>query len=453
MRIKTYLAAFTLFLCVLFVSVGVVSRHMTRSTTHMLRDKGAREFQTIRTTLALDMAAISARFPEGGADFHLTVNHVFNSHVIYYRRNNIGLTLRYIPGSNDDGYAHAAFEKLDSAFFVLISGSMPEPFASFRLSYTLDITENINDMQQIQRFLWVTSIVVSLIAAVFLYIILLKIFKPLEVVSRASGQVAAGKYSERIAITGQGELADVATAFNKMAAQIEGQINQLAEEAQRKQQFVDNFAHEIRTPLTSIYGYAEYLQKTKVGEAELIDSASYIMSEANHMKNVANSLLELATLRDYQPNRLPIYIPELFEDISKSLEKLLAERGVRLICQAYAYSLLAQVDLIKTLLLNLCTNAIASCESGVGEIRMTADKDDSKVIITVADNGCGIPEDMLAKVAEPFFRVDKARSRNHGGVGLGLALCKQIADVHDAEMVISSALGHGTEFKLTFTTP
>jgi len=452
MRLKTFLAAYMLFLCIIFVSVGVVSHHMTRSTTHMLREKSAREFQTIRTSLGLDIAARYARFP-GGRDFYIAVDQVFEVYEFYYRRNGIDLALTHTENSHTHDYARITFLRENGGHFVLVTSIMPDPFGYFTLSYTLDITANITDLQQIQRFLWVTTMVVSLVAAVFLYAILLKIFNPLEIVAQASWQIAEGQYSERITIKGQNELASMATAFNRMAAQIESQISQLEEEANRKQQFVDNFAHEIRTPLTSIFGYAELLQKANINEAELIESSGYIMSEAGHMKKVANSLLELATLRDYMPNILPIYIPELFEDIKKSLEKLFTERGVKLHCQSFAYSLHGQDDLIKTLLLNLCTNAAMACETGKGVVFLTSDKEDDRVMLTVSDNGCGIPNDKLTKITEPFYRVDRARSRSDGGAGLGLSLCKQIVDVHGATMEITSPPGCGTTVKITFTSP
>jgi len=317
----------------------------------------------------------------------------------------------------------------------------------------LDITANIVDMEGIQQYLWVTSIVVSLIAAVLLYAILLRIFKPLEIVAGAAEQIAIGQYGQQITVKGRNELAAVAVAFNRMSAEIESQINQLEDEADRKQQSVDNFAHEIRTPLTSIYGYAEYLQKASLNEGELIESAEYIMSEADHMKKVANSLLELATLRDYVPKIDAIFIPELFIEINKSLEKLLTKHGAHLHTQALAPYIKGQPDLIKALLLNLCTNAITSCEQNEGVIRLSAITEGQNVIVSIDDNGCGIPGDKLSRVAEPFFRVDKVRNRDQGGVGLGLALCKQIAYVHGVKMTIASTQGIGTLVRITFTSP
>ena len=437
-----------LFLGILFTSIGIVSTHMTNSTTYMLREKAAREFQTITTSLSRDMSLIYARFP-GGPEFHGEVANIFAGYIHYYQQHNIELELTRTPEENE-GEALLTIEGIDDKHFVLIDGALPNPFRHYRLTYLLDITVNITDMQEIQQYLWITSIVVSLIAAVLLYVILLRIFKPLEIVANAAWRITEGQYGQRIIVKGRSELAAVAVAFNRMSTQIENQIAQLEDEAERKQQFVDNFAHEIRTPLTSIYGYAEFLQKASINEDELIESAGYIMSEADHMKKVANSLLELATLRDYEPDTSQIFIPELFIEIKQTLEKLLKECGATLHIQALAPYLLGQPDLIKALLINLCTNAISSCEPSEGIIRLSANLDKEKVVITVDDNGCGIPADKLSRVAEPFFRIDKARNRSHGGVGLGLALCKQIAYVHDARMTIYSTQGIGTMVRLIF---
>jgi len=463
MRTKTFLAAYLLFLGILFTSLGIVSFHMTNSTVYMLQEKSTREFQTITISIARDIAAMYARF-QGGTDFHTAVSQVIDGYALWH---NIELDLTHALYTDENRDAIVSFIQQDGRHFISITGRLPNPIEeTYSLTYLLDITDNITEMQQIQRVLWITSIIVSLVAAVFLYIILIRIFKPLEIVSSASRQIAYGQYGKRIPVKGRNELASMATAFNRMAEQIERQIHLLENEAQQKQQFVDNFAHEIRTPLTSIYGYAEYLQKATLSEDELIESSGYIMSEAAHMKNIANSLLELATLRNYKPNNASISIVELFEDVKQSLYKPLKERGVKLllpqldvtqdlvgaevICNTFAPNLIGQPDLIKTLLLNLCTNAITSCTSGVGVVYMSAITEGGRVVLTVSDNGCGISKDNLHKVAEPFFRVDKVRSRGQGGVGLGMALCKQIAEVHGASMTIESAIGVGTTIKVTF---
>jgi signal transduction histidine kinase len=108
---------------------------------------------------------------------------------------------------------------------------------------------------------------------------------------------------------------------------------------------------------------------------------------------------------------------------------------------------------IKSMLLNLCYNAITACPSENGIIRLKAKQLEKTVVLIVSDNGYGIPKESLPQITEPFYRVDKARSREHGGEGLGMALCKQIAAAHNAEMTVESEIGEGTTVSVIFTTP
>ena len=276
------------------------------------------------------------------------------------------------------------------------------------------------------------------------------IFKPLTIVAKVSREIASGKFSERIPVKSKNEVAQVALDFNKMAERIEQQISLLEEEAANKQQFVDNFAHEMRTPLTSIYGYAEYMQKARLDEGETIELSERIMNRTSYLKEIANSLLKLAMLRDYTPDKREISIRHLFDDVAQTIKAPMEEANIEFTCKSDAEVISGQEDLIKSLLLNLCLNALKSCASNKGVVHMEAKKESGGITLSVTDNGCGIPEDLLAKITEPFYRVDKARNREHGGAGLGLTLCQKIADVHGAEMLIESDVGAGTTVKITF---
>jgi len=283
------------------------------------------------------------------------------------------------------------------------------------------------------------SLAFSAVTAIGLYIILLRIFLPISIVASASKKIASGNYGERIHIAGNNELSEMAKSFNKMAEEIETQIV-------GKQQFIDNFSHEMRSPLTSIYGYAEYLQKTPYDETTTAHATQTIMDEASHMKAIAASLLELAVLRNYSPVKANISIPQLFDDIHQTLGS-----QVNFVCKNDTDTLEGQEDLIRSLLMNLCTNSIKACATDIF-LEATA-QDGGNLVLSVADNGCGISQEDLSKITEPFYRVDKARSRAQGGAGLGLTLCKQIVDAHGATMHIESRIGEGTIVKITFTTP
>jgi signal transduction histidine kinase len=307
-------------------------------------------------------------------------------------------------------------------------------------------------MRHIQNILLVLCVVFSIVTAVILYFVLSGIFRPLNIISKTTKKIADGHYGERIVVKGKNDLSAMAENFNRMAEEIEKRIHMLADEAAAKQRFIDNFAHEIRTPLTSIYGNAEYMQKAVLEEGEMIEYTQSIMDKSNHIKQIANSLLQLATLRDYIPVKTKIPIQRFFDDIRNTIKKSMGDKDIQIVCKNDADAIDGQEDLLKSLFQNLCLNALTACPPKDGVICLEAKKHHDSIEMSVTDNGCGIPEESLLKVTEPFYRVDKARNRDKGGAGLGLALCKQIAEVHGAVMNIESSEGVGTKIKITFTT-
>ena len=451
MRLKTFLMSYLVLISVLFITVSSISIYMVNNQLAMTRERSMREYQTISASLARDMAAMLGR---SGMDTiqSIAIDSLVNTYAIFYQEHQIEISLIDIGEEKKSDEIEMTLIEKEGSHFVSITGLLPHPFQAYSLKANFDISENVASMENIQNTLLILFSITSALSAIVLHLTFKKIFTPLEIVASASKKIANGKYHERIIIEGEGELLAVAEDFNKMAEEIEYQIEKLEEEALGKQQFVDNFAHEIRTPLTSIYGYAEYMQKARLEEEELIEMTQYIMDEAIHMKNIANSLLELATLKNFTPVKNKVFLPKLFEEIQKTLKKSLDEENVKLIITTHIDFLDVQEDLLRSLLLNLCSNALKSCTYGEGIIRLDASKIAERIVLSVTDDGHGIPKESLDRVIEPFYRVDKARSREFGGAGLGLALCHQIAEIFNAQLVIESEVGSGTQIKLIFTT-
>lgn len=450
MKLKAFLSSYLLFLCVLFVIIATVSTYMSRSQIDMLQDKSAREYQTISASLTRDIAVTFGNSGGFNPSFDVALDTLIRGYVRYYSRYNIELSLTEL---HEEQESEISFVQHEQGYFIRITGTIRVAYRFYRLDYYLNITENMEDLRNIQHMLLILSLAFSILTAFGLYIILLRIFKPINIVTNSSKKIASGNYGERINISGNNELSAMAASFNKMADEIELQIV-------GKQQFIDNFTHEIRSPLTSIYGYAEYLQKAPYDEETTTKATQTIMDEANHIKMIATSLLKLATLRNYSPVKTEIYIPQLFDDVCKTLNT-----EINVACKNEVDTMKGQGDLIKSLIMNLCTNAIRANST---DIFLEATKSQTgNVTLSVSDNGCGISSDDLTKITEPFYRVDKSRRREQpwsfpsgtawdgslGGVGLGLTLCKQIAEAHGAKMHIDSILGEGTTVKIIFTTP
>jgi len=457
MRIKTFIATYLLFLTVLFSSVGIVSLYLNNSQIDMLSDKSTGQFQTIVSSLDRDVAVLWGR--ERGSEitdlaFFDAVDMLVRGYARYYARHNINISVADLRLSRiEQPPSEIVFDTNGEEYFILITGMLSEPFGNFLLAYSLNITESIAEMRNIQRTLLIAAGIFSAVAAIGLHLILSSIFRPLTIVAKASREIAEGRFGERIPIKEKNELAQVAIDFNKMAERVERQIILLEEEADNKQQFVDNFAHEMRTPLTSIFGYAEYMQKAVLEDYEVAELSERIMNRAGYLQDIANSLLQLAMLRNYTPNYKKIHIQHLFNDISQTVKAQMEGAYVKFTCKPDADYISGQVDLVKSLLLNLCSNALKACTPYKGSIYLEAKSESKYITLSVTDNGSGIPADLLPKVTEPFYRIDKARNQKDGGAGLGLSLCKRIAEAHGATMKIESTISVGTIVKISFTTP
>ena len=445
MRTRAFILSYIVFVGILFTALGTLSAFLTNSQIDLLREKTLREYQTLVESLSRDMQIIYQR----SDDFSAALNGLMEGYRHHYSRSGIQLAL--IESSDFSNEIQITIHENEGSHFLTLGGNLPSFFEGRRLYYEVDITETMGELQRIHTYLLLIAAAFSIAAVFILYFLFSYIFKPLKLIAASSRKIADGQYGERIPVPGESELAEVAADFNRMAETIANQIQELALEAELKQQFVDNFAHETRTPLTAIFGYAEYIQKVPLSEAAVIDLVTCIMNEALYMQKLGDSLLELAALRGRRVETTPLYIPDLFASIQQTFYNTLLEKEILLEQNSCDAFLEGQENLVKSLLANLISNGIKACEPAHGKIILKAESLEKTIRISVEDNGCGIPASELSKVTEPFFRLDKARTRKAGGIGLGLALCSQIAKSHGAELTILSEPQKGTCVTVTFS--
>ena len=464
MKLKTFFISYILFLAILLAAISTISIYFTNRQMGIIHEQSVMEYERIINTIEREINALYDRGQQ-----HI-IDQLLESHKAFHRQHNMRLHVEQIDEddySNIVDHSHILstntyiitiefspidYHDIGTRYELFINGRLQTNYEYYETSIDFDVTDSILELRQIQRVLLILFIIFSLVAAAVLYIILNKIFKPLELVALSTEKIAKGDYSERIQIKGMNELALMANNFNQMAEEIEEHINHLEDESDRKQRFIDNLAHELRTPLTSIYGYAEYMQKAKLTEAEKLESTTFIMEESGHMRNITNSMLELAKLRDYEPKLEEIAIEELFNQMKSSLEPIFKSKKIEYVIEPVDSHIIGQSDLIKSMISNLCINAAKACAPDIGRVILKAIPTIHGVEITVLDNGCGIELQAISKLTEPFYQVDTARNKRVDGVGLGLAIVKQIVDIHKAELVIESAVGVGTKVKVIFTT-
>jgi signal transduction histidine kinase len=250
-------------------------------------------------------------------------------------------------------------------------------------------------------------------------------------------------------VRGKDELAELGKYFNLMSDKVEQNIEDLKEETQRKQRLVDNLAHELRTPLTAISGYAEYMQMAKLDEDEQYHALNYIRRETKQIEKLSQVLLLLADIRETEIPMESIPIKKLIKSIKHRFAKNLSEKNIHFIYHEYAESIYGNYELLEILLSNLIENAHRASKQN-GKVEIISCIEDNNVVLTIADDGIGMEQEDLLHIMEPFYRVDKARSRKHGGIGLGTALCEQIVNRHQATIHYESVINVGTTVKLEF---
>ena len=262
-----------------------------------------------------------------------------------------------------------------------------------------------------------------------------------------AAQLAQGHYENRIPIAGKDELSELAADFNSMANAIESSIDQLNEKNVRQQAFINDLTHELKTPITSILLSTETLLGRKVSPETENRSLERIYDQGKWIESLSQKLITLVVLQG-EITLQPESVPELLSAVAETTANTLHESNIELLIDCSMDLLPMDFDLLRSALVNLVENARRASNDGqVIQLRAHGNE------ISVSDHGRGIPREELTRVIEPFYMIDRSRNKKQGGMGLGLALVKQIAGAHGATLSIDSVLGKGTTVKLTFLSP
>ncbi len=225
------------------------------------------------------------------------------------------------------------------------------------------------------------------------------------------------------------------------------------ENLRQRQEFSANVSHELKTPLTSISGYAEMIETGIAKEEDVKEFAGKIHAEAGRLIDLIRDIIKISELDEAEPEggeeMQPLDILSIAQDTAGMLA-FNAERAEVSISVSGCYAQVkSRRELLEELIYNLCDNAIRYNRPG-GWVRVTVAKAAAGVLLTVADNGIGIPAEHQERIFERFYRADKSRSKASGGTGLGLAIVKHIVLKHGAELKLQSAEGQGTEISVLF---
>lgn len=270
------------------------------------------------------------------------------------------------------------------------------------------------------------------------------LLKPIHEMTEATEKIVQGDLEIRVQEGSKDELGMLARRFNLMTEHVQKNIQDLEEYARRQENFVGSFSHELKTPLTSIIGYADLMRTRKLDEETYFLAANYIFEEGKRLESLSFKMLELLVEKNTAIMLEKISVKLLLEDSLYIVREKMKEKNVQVIIEDNSFFVSADIELMKTVLSNLLENARKAVSEN-GEIRVSAEQINNRNIISIEDNGRGIPKEELGKIEEAFYRVDKSRSRLEGGFGLGLSVCSQIMMMHQGEMLFESEVGKGTK--------
>lgn len=302
------------------------------------------------------------------------------------------------------------------------------------------VFDNRDDLLQKYR---ITMAVLLVVAAGLAMAFAFGFTAPIRRLSQATRAFAQGNYESRVKSKGNDEIADLMRDFNAMADKLETNIWELNDAVRRQEEFTGAFAHELKTPLTSIIGYSEVLMSTELSEEARMMSASYIYQDGKRLERLAYKMMELARVDKQEIPFQQIGVTSLMKSLRATTLPLMTARNITLKIDAQEGFVYGDKDLLLSLLLNLVDNARKAC-SRDGHITILGHMVEKGYQLEIRDDGRGIPAEELPKITEAFYMVDKSRARKEGGAGLGMALCAKILTLHHGIWRIKSEPQKGT---------
>ena len=320
--------------------------------------------------------------------------------------------------------------------------SIPEDkWDEFANDFSVQVYNNKEDYRKNSLII---SALLAILGGVATYFISGHALKPLREFSDKIEEVQIQNLADsRIEESKIKELNQLSVSYNKMLERLQD-----AFEVQR--QFTANAAHELRTPLSLMQVQLDLYHSTQHpgSDADTLQMIKMVTEQNDRLSKMVKTLLDMSELqtvgRDEQ-----IIMDDLVDEVLEDLEPLAQEKNIKLIGKCKDITMVGSDILIYRLVYNLVENAIKYNHSG-GQVTVTAYKEQKHIYLSVADTGSGIPKELRERVFEPFFRVDKSRSRKLGGVGLGLALVHEIVRVHDGSITVKSNPSGGTIFEVIF---
>ena len=352
---------------------------------------------------------------------------------------------------SDENTCNSIIWRENNNYYLQLCSSMDintENLDISQMDIVYDITSVYAARAQEQNTFRLLLIAIFVVGSITSMIAASLLTKPLEKLSSLAQHISHGDYSARLHIHSGDEIEALANDFNNMADTIEDNISELHFSMEKQEQFMGSFAHELKTPMTSIIGYADLLRSQNMSEDETNEAANYIFSEGKRLESLSLKLLDLLVVKNQETILTPTDPSLAIQNVINVMKPELAKEHITLKSSCRKGCCMMDIDLFQSLIINIIDNARKAIDDN-GLIHVAGTVRDDNYVIIIKDNGRGMPPEEITRISEAFYRIDKSRSRAQGGAGLGLAICSKIAEIHQAKIKYKSAVGRGTFVTIT----
>ncbi len=449
---KIYIVTLILFLLMLNAGLFLTAGFFFTYTIEQEKKKAETDCYFLCQNLEHDFSVLkqNGRYQESIAQLLL------EGYQAHYRTQGVALSLKETE-REEAPYLRCDISGGGKKAEIFVERNLNGPYEAYRIQYRKRLTDFEGVWSMLKKMFGAVSLAASVLLCLMLYALMRRMLRPLGKLNADVAKIADGEYELKTGVKSRAfwqsdEIMELSCSVGKLSETIQKQIGALKEENEKKQRLMDNMAHELKTPLTSIYGYAEYLRYARASEEEKRDGLTYIMEESKRLSKMSETML---SMRLYEKEERPAEAIDLHA-ATDHLEKILAvpmrEKRLTIQREFEMDTAYGEKELFINLFRNLLENAICASHAN-GVIIFSARMWQKEQTFAVIDFGAGMEEAELERITEAFYRVDKARSRNDGGVGLGLSVADLIVKKMHGRMEFFSSPGKGTKVLLFLQLP
>ena len=335
-----------------------------------------------------------------------------------------------------------------------------------------DASEAYTLLDEQIKYFRLIIIVILIAESAAMYFISRYMTKPLEKLNHVSEEIEQGDYATRVNVKSHDEIGLLAQKFNIMAQAVSDHVDELNDMVHRREQFVADFTHEIKTPMTSIIGYADTMRSLELPREEQMMALGYIFSEGKRLESMSQKLFELIYLRRHDIEKARVHMADLCAEVVKVVEPAYENRHLTIETEIEDTVLTVNRELLVTALVNLMDNARKASEEGqqvevtgkfvdnmacnipkdktdIGEAESADDRKCTRAYeICIIDHGIGMTKEQAERICDEFYMADKSRARKEGGAGIGMSLVAIILEHHNAVLSVESEPGCGTTMRI-----